>query len=107
MRCGAGFNDDKARSLPLKELEPGCASTAGEQPLDPTHQRHVPKDVLREIEPDRGNFVHSTAPPLMVPQQQPQFGTSMPVAGAVHSIKSSLGFLPPGLGRFQRRGELT
>jgi hypothetical protein len=26
--------------------------------------------------------------PLAVPQQQPQFGTSMPVAGAVHSIKS-------------------
>jgi len=26
--------------------------------------------------------------PLAVPQQQPQFGTSMPVAGAVHSINS-------------------
>jgi hypothetical protein len=26
--------------------------------------------------------------PLAVPQQQPQFGTSMPVAGAVHSIIS-------------------
>jgi hypothetical protein len=26
--------------------------------------------------------------PLAVPQQQPQFGTSMPVAGAVHSIRS-------------------
>src|SRR5688572_27027264 len=26
--------------------------------------------------------------PLAVPQQQPQFGTSMPVAGAVHNINS-------------------
>jgi hypothetical protein len=38
--------------------------------------------------PDRRKFVHRMAPPLVVPQQQPQFGTSMPVAETVHSIRS-------------------
>jgi hypothetical protein len=79
---------------------PGCASAAGAPPIDPTHQGHELKDVLRQIKADRGNFDMDDSP-LAVSQQQPQFGTSMPVAGAVNSITSGPDFRTVGLSVWQ------
>ena len=63
MRGSAGFNADKARSLLLKERQYLAA------PQLPAHnnaaRRINPmdlKDVLREIKPDCGNFVHGRLP---------------------------------------------
>jgi hypothetical protein len=45
------------------------------------------KDVLRGTMPDRGDFVHGRLP-LGGPSTATQFGTSMPVAGAVHGVNN-------------------
>jgi hypothetical protein len=63
MRGGAGFNADKARSLPLKERQDLAAPQlpANNRSTRRINAMHL-KDVLREIKPDRGNFVHGRLP---------------------------------------------
>ena len=82
MRSGVGFNADKARRLLLKERQDLAA------PQLPAHNGSARRintvDLTFFARSRPGNFVDGS--PLAVPQQQPQFGTSMPVAGVVHSI---------------------
>ena len=85
MRGGAGFNADKARSLLLKERQDLAAP---QLPAHNSSARRINTVDLTFFARSRPIVVTSfmDGSPLAVPQQQPQFGTSMPVAGAVHSI---------------------
>jgi hypothetical protein len=81
VRGSAGFNADKARKLPQRTAEPRYVAAAGAQSLSPKINAMHLKDVLR------GSSSIVVTPfmdgsPLAVPQQQPQFGTLMPVARA-------------------------